>query len=132
MGMSILNVTRDVMVISCLMLAGCPVQFEVDIQNDTNQKIYILSGYSDVVLSEIEPGEADEVAYNFDCFRVKFDDFIYEFTPVMPSGDYVTNGQFKSSFHAVFTGKGDVMIYKDNKDEQDGYYLNKGCKKHQE
>lgn len=115
-------------VIGCLVLVGCPVQFKVDVQNDTDQVIYIISGYSDVVLSEIEPGKANKVAYNFDCFRVKSGSQVYEYKPVMPPGAYVRNGLFSSSFKAVFTKDKEFRLYESDKEQEVGLHLVKGCK----
>lgn len=102
--------------------------FKVEVQNDTDEVIQILSGYSDVVLSEIEPGETEEVAYNFDCFRVKSATQLYEYKPVMPPEGYVKNGLFSSSFKAVFTSSKKFRIYLDKKESKEELYLVSGCK----
>ncbi|WNZ54482.1 hypothetical protein QT397_16455 [Microbulbifer sp. MKSA007] len=117
-----------VVVIGCLILSGCPVQFKVDVRNDTDEIIYILSGYSDVVLSEIESGDADKVAYNFDCFRVKSGGQVYEYKPVIPPEGYVKNGLFSSSLKAVFTSAKEFRVYTDDKEQEEALYLVKGCK----
>jgi len=65
-------------VLTSLSLVGCPTQFNVKVLNESSSTIHILSGYSDVELSRIEPGEATQVAYNLDCFRVRAGELIYE------------------------------------------------------
>lgn len=118
---------KSAVVIGCLMLGGCPVQFKVDVRNDTAEVIYILSGYSDVILSKIESGKSHKVAYNFDCFRVKSGDQIYEYKPVMPPEGYVKNGLFSSSFKAVFTEDKEFRIYADGREQKGELYLVRGC-----
>lgn len=128
--MKILNASLKICtaVVGCLILGGCPAQFKVDVRNGTDEVIYILSGYSDVVLSEIDPGEADKVPYNFDCFRVKSGGQLYEYKPVMPPDEYVKNGLFSSSFEAVFTRGKEFRIYSGDKEQAEELYLAKGCK----
>lgn len=117
-----------VIIVISLILGGCPAQFKAEVRNDTDRVIHILSGYSDVVLSEIEPGKADKVAYNFDCFRVQSGDHLYEYKPVMPPEEYVKNGLFSSSFKAVFTEAKEFKIYVDDEEQKEELHLVKGCK----
>ncbi|MCU8002296.1 MULTISPECIES: hypothetical protein [unclassified Shewanella] len=115
-------------VLAGLNLAGCPTQFNVEVLNDSSSTIHILSGYSDLELSRIEPGEATQVAYNLDCFRVRAGELIYEYKPVMPPAQYVQNGLFSSLFKAVFTGAQELKIYVDGEKQNESLYLVKGCK----
>ncbi|MGL4578281.1 hypothetical protein HG547_03280 [Shewanella sp. DNRA4] len=115
-------------VLSSLSLVGCPTQFNVEVLNESSIPIHILSGYSDVELSRIEPGEATRVAYNLDCFRVRAGEQIYEYKPVMPPAQYVQNGLFSSSFKAVFTGAQELKIYVDGEKQNESFYLVKGCR----
>ncbi|MCG8314518.1 MAG: hypothetical protein MI976_15020 [Pseudomonadales bacterium] len=116
-----------VVVFMTVSLCGCPATFKVEIQNDTDEIIHILSGYSDVVLLDIEPGKSGKVAYNFDCFRVKASTHLFEFKPVMPSEEFVTNGLFSSSLKAVFTANKRFRIYSDEQEIQEDLYLTQGC-----
>ncbi|MEL4371553.1 hypothetical protein [Shewanella xiamenensis] len=115
-------------VLTSLSLVGCPTQFNVKVLNESSSTIHILSGYSDVELSRIEPGEATQVAYNLDCFRVRAGELIYEYKPVMPPAQYVQNGLFSSSFKAVFTGAQELKIYVDGEKHNESLYLVKGCR----
>lgn len=115
-------------VLTSLSLAGCPTQFNVKVLNESSIPIHILSGYSDIELSRIEPGEATQVAYNLDCFRVRAGELIYEYKPVMPPAQYVQNGLFSSSFKAVFTGAQELKIYVDGEKQNESLYLVKDCR----
>lgn len=115
-------------VLTSLSLVGCPTQFNVEVLNESCIPIHILSGYSDIELSRIKPGEATQVAYNLDYFRVRAGELIYEYKPVMPPAQYVQNGLFSSSFKAVFTGAQELKIYVDGEKQNESLYLVKGCK----
>lgn len=116
-----------ILIFVCILLSGCPAQFKVNLQNNTDKKILIISGYSDVVLSEIDPGKEIIVNYNFDCFRVKFGEDIYEYKTIMPPVQYVKNGMFSSSFKAIFTVDKQLKIFVDSKEKKEEQYLAKGC-----
>lgn len=118
---------KSAAVIGCLVLGGCPIQFKVDVRNDTDEVIYILSGYSDVILSKIESGKSKKVAYNFDCFRVKSGDKFYDYKPVIPPVGYVKRGFFSSSFKAVFTENREFRIYSGDREQKGELYLVEGC-----
>ncbi|MDT3297750.1 hypothetical protein Q4Q57_21830 [Shewanella sp. SP2S2-6] len=115
-------------VLTSLSLVGCPTQFNVEVLNESSIPIHILSGYSDIELSRIEPGEATQVAYNLDCFRVRAGELTYEYKPVIPPAQYVQNGLFSSSFKAVFTGAQELKIYVDGEKQNESLYLVKGCR----
>jgi hypothetical protein len=110
----------------CLALSACPLTFNVEINNKSDETLFILSGYSNVILSKIEPGEVEEVAYNFDCFRIRKGDSVLEYKPVVPPKEYVKRGWFSSTFKAVFSD-GDVKIYGTSDDYQPSLYLKNSC-----
>ena len=86
-----------------VLLTGCPATTKVVLRNESLGKIEVLSAYSDAVLASIEPGSTETVVYNQDCFRVRKEDSVIGFRPIVPPDRYIEVRTFSVRIFGAFT-----------------------------
>lgn len=112
----------------CLSLLGCPAGITVELHNEFDTHISVLSAYSNVVLARIEPGGVEDVVYSPDCFRIQVGETVYNFRPVRPSSEYLDEGVIGTKLRAKYTTDQRLVLYH-NEDINDGesLELGRGC-----
>ena len=113
----------------CLIISGCPINTQIELRNDTDSNIYVLSSYSDYVLAEIQPQKSEKITFNKDCFRIKANEHLYEYKLLSYPEEIIKKNIFSTHFVARFNPMKEITIYENNSQINEDLYFAKSCDK---